>query len=137
MCKIFLLRRDKRAENSYKHQQAAISTLMPPYLQTRTRGIHPTLLLKAYRKSSVTTRNRKSLQLSSSGPLQQHKIWGRRIFGKPKRVKRETPVSPMPKKATSSSRTYHSLLISINRADRFHSVIGPSGVGKSSVGCHV
>ena len=42
----------------------------------------------------------------------------------------------MPSRATSLSRAYHSLLISINRADRFYSVIGITGAGKSSVGSH-
>ena len=103
-----------------------------------TYAVHrPTLLLKTSRKSAFTTRNRKSLRLSSSGPLHQHiLIWGKRIFGKPRWVKQETPISPMPRKATSLSRTYHSFLISINCADRFHSVMGPTGTGKSSVGSH-
>ena len=42
----------------------------------------------------------------------------------------------MPKKVTSLSCTYHPLLISINHTDCFYSVVGPTGVGKSSVGSH-
>jgi hypothetical protein len=33
----------------------------------------------------------------------------------------ETPISAMPREATLLSRTYHSLPVSINRADHFHS----------------
>ena len=47
---------------------------------------------------------------------------------------REMFLSPIKRVATSLFRTYHSLPISINRVDRFHSVIGLTGVGKSSVG---
>ena len=49
---------------------------------------------------------------------------------------REMSVSPMQREATSLSRTYHSPIISINRVDRFHSVMGLTGAGKSSVGSH-
>jgi hypothetical protein len=42
----------------------------------------------------------------------------------------------MPRRATSLFCTNQSLLISTNRIDRFHSVMGPAGVGKSSVGSH-
>ena len=43
----------------------------------------------------------------------------------------EAPISAMLREATLLSHTYHSLPISINRADRFHSAMGPTGVGKT------
>ena len=42
----------------------------------------------------------------------------------------------MARKATSLSRLHHSLLIPIDRTDRFYSVMDPTGAGKSSVGSH-
>ena len=56
--------------------------------------------------------------------------------GKVRGVMREMSVSPIQRETTSLSRTYHCPIISINCVDRFHSVMGPTGVGKSSVGSH-
>jgi len=43
----------------------------------------------------------------------------------------EMHISAMLREATLLSHMYHSLPISINRADCFHSVMGPTGIGKT------